>query len=106
MRFNRFMAKFLLTIFLMAFGFKIIANVPALSMVLKSKSALYLEDFKESEEKKDKREKSESDPEYSLGLLHSDNLSLVREPQLRNSFYQNIKPHSGFPCQTFTPPNF
>ena len=99
------MAKFLIAIFLVAIGGKLIAEIPAFYKPAAAKQALCLEDFKETEKESKERKNSESDPKYYTSSAYRIHLSDVWKLTLQPIPFAYLKPSSGYINPAFMPPN-
>jgi hypothetical protein len=99
------MAKFLLAIFLMTSGYKLIADMPAFYQLKVAKQALSLEDFKETEKEKKERKNSESESKYFISSAYWNNLAEDQKLTAKLTSFENSKLHSGYTNPAFTPPN-
>lgn len=99
------MARFLLAVFLIIIGFKIIANIPAIYKSEEAKQQLWAEAFEKSDTEKEEQKKDESESKYTLHYhagIHQP-IKLFIAAILPPSNYS--KPISGFTNPAFIPPN-
>jgi hypothetical protein len=81
------------------------ADMPFLFHSVKSKQALFWENFGESKQEKEKQEKGEFDADYNFYFHYQIHLPILPELNLITVSFECFKPSSGFTDPAYPPPN-